>query len=383
MVIMDQLPLVMPVEIETAETVPVQIEKHLRRFIATNQWRVGQRLPPARELAESLGVEYKALHKALNRLKTVGLIERAPRRGTFVKSCTETVVIGVLFGPSLLEESAHSCRAFLQVLQEQVETQEGGDRYRCRAYDGLAGVRSGPAPVRPRSAEQLVADFKNYSFRGVIWISLPEPRFPFIPGLDQLPSARWDETKISDGEYDHYHFGYESMRFLAQKGRKRILLFRTTGQTTGKTADLDGVFAAAQECGLPRPQVEPIRFVHRGARMARKVYQQALTLFRAWPRRGGERPDALLVEDDIMMRAIARALHDTGWRVPDDLLVLCRTNEEVVLDYGFSIIRYDLPCAAAARVLLDVLGQRLRGESPRDLPRKVRGRIKEADPLYE
>jgi GntR family transcriptional regulator len=64
--------------------VPVwaQIEDHLAARIA--QLRVGDRLPPERELAEQLDVSRGTVRQALDALAARGLIERGVGRGTFV-----------------------------------------------------------------------------------------------------------------------------------------------------------------------------------------------------------------------------------------------------------------------------------------------------------
>jgi GntR family transcriptional regulator len=61
-----------------------QIEDQLAARIASGELAAGERLPPERELAESLGVSRMTVRQALTSLAGRGLVERGVGRGTFV-----------------------------------------------------------------------------------------------------------------------------------------------------------------------------------------------------------------------------------------------------------------------------------------------------------
>jgi GntR family transcriptional regulator len=61
-----------------------QIEDQLAARIASGELPGGERLPPERELAESLGVSRMTVRQALSSLAARGLVERGVGRGTFV-----------------------------------------------------------------------------------------------------------------------------------------------------------------------------------------------------------------------------------------------------------------------------------------------------------
>jgi GntR family transcriptional regulator len=61
-----------------------QIEDQLAARIASGELAAGERLPPERELAESLGVSRMTVRQALTSLASRGLVERGVGRGTFV-----------------------------------------------------------------------------------------------------------------------------------------------------------------------------------------------------------------------------------------------------------------------------------------------------------
>lgn len=60
------------------------VARHVRRSIEHGEFRRLDRLPPSRQLAESLGVARNTLRDALQRLEREGLLETRPGSGTYV-----------------------------------------------------------------------------------------------------------------------------------------------------------------------------------------------------------------------------------------------------------------------------------------------------------
>ncbi len=61
-----------------------QIELQVRSAIGEGSLTAGERLPPARELAEDIGVNVHTVLRAYGALRDAGLIELRPRRGAVV-----------------------------------------------------------------------------------------------------------------------------------------------------------------------------------------------------------------------------------------------------------------------------------------------------------
>jgi DNA-binding GntR family transcriptional regulator len=62
-----------------------QIEAQLAQRIESGGLQAGERLPPERELARSLGVSRMTVRQALGALAERGLVDRGVGRGTFVR----------------------------------------------------------------------------------------------------------------------------------------------------------------------------------------------------------------------------------------------------------------------------------------------------------
>ena len=80
----------MLIRIDPADPRPLygQIELQVRAAIGDGSLPPGERLPPARELAEDIGVNVHTVLRAYGSLRDAGLIELRPRRGAVVSAAS-------------------------------------------------------------------------------------------------------------------------------------------------------------------------------------------------------------------------------------------------------------------------------------------------------
>lgn len=74
------------------ERVADKVANQLKQAISQGLLRVGDRLPPERELAEKMGVSRPSVREALQKLEVVGLVQTVHGGGTIVKNITEQEV---------------------------------------------------------------------------------------------------------------------------------------------------------------------------------------------------------------------------------------------------------------------------------------------------
>ncbi|MBI4027864.1 MAG: GntR family transcriptional regulator [Verrucomicrobia bacterium] len=360
--------------IQPVETVDLQIERHLRTQIQKGELESGARLPPTGELSRQWHVGRTTISKAMARLTAEGLIERKPKHGTFVTSRTDKAVIGVLMGTSLGDETAHFFRAVVKAIHRQMNERT----WTCRVYDGFTPIEDIEQTVA-HLRQRLASDLRNYAFKGILDLGSQARRLKELRIDTKLPMASlYAEGSHSDLVFDMYRFGQESVNFLAEAGRKRMVYLRGDISKEGK--DLEGVRDAVRQRNLPTPRIEPLYGVG-GYALEKEAFQKISHLFQEWDAQQNRHnaPDALMVSDDIAMRGVALALARHGVVVPEKLLVLTLANEGVDLHYGIPVVRYEYSPAEIARELVALLLKRVLKQPVPPLPIAIRGRIRVED----
>src|SRR5262249_21615119 len=75
----------MPLQLVEVQRLYEQVAEQIGNLIHAGEFRVGDRLPPERELAKTLGVSRPVVREAMIALEIAGLVEVRGGAGTFVK----------------------------------------------------------------------------------------------------------------------------------------------------------------------------------------------------------------------------------------------------------------------------------------------------------
>lgn len=364
-------------EAENADPAHLQIGRHFHRLIERGDLPPGTRLPTNPELARQFRVSQTVVQRALSRLTTAGLLERKPGRGTYVRSKEDKAVIATLVGPHLSDESAYFYRAMHRALQAEV----GEFNWTCWVYDGLLDKTPSGEEINRAAYTQLAKDSHNYNFKALLGFHLGNIASAPMPEIDPLPRAFWGHCpSIIDLGLDKPHFVHASVEYLVKRGCRRIA-YLSTGLRDDRDADQarqDKAFLEALAAfGAEAIQPAPSLLGRLPSGYEPEIHQAMLQLCRNWLRApGNQRPDAILVDDDIVMRPVALALIQAGVRVPDERVVVTLANDQVRLYYGIPVVRYEISTREIARKLLSLLWKRIASEPLPELPLLIRGRIR-------
>ncbi|MDD2710163.1 MAG: GntR family transcriptional regulator [Verrucomicrobiae bacterium] len=368
-------------EIRTADPVYVQIERFLRRQILTGRIGPSEQLPSTNELVRQLQVNRASVIKAMAHLRAEGLIDRKPKRGTFVKSSVDRSVIGVLIGENLSDETSYFQRAVCKHLREELMSMQ--DRYwTYRVYDGLFGLDAQTDFRQSPMFQNLSADLRNYPFKGMIQVlgGLSGTQASYL--AFNLPTVRLGppyQGTSPEVIMDYYRFGRESVEFAVRRGLRKIFYLRAIYEVSGKTVDLDGVDDAVRALKLGAVETRQLHpAMIGGPHLEQAGYEQARALVEEWNARGENGwPEVLLISDDIAARGVARSLADHGGEAARKLMVLVMANKEIVHHYLVPVMRYEFSIKRVAHELLDVLWKRIVGEPLPDLPVKIEGNLRQ------
>jgi LacI family transcriptional regulator len=218
--------------------------------------------------------------------------------------------------------------------------------------------------LNPHQAKypEFVADVQEGRLRGVIvlafsmageWLEALRAR--------QLPMVHLDYAPHPGCvSLDYAALVRRAVEHLRRRGCRRLALVGYGGGRLGGTAVQDQCAAVFREAvaaaGLPvydewiRTDLLPTD-TGSGWEEFREVWTAH-----------AEKPDGVLVSDDVLAPDVARAIRELGIRVPDQLTVVTHANRGVPLALPFAAPRLEFDPAAVAAALVRLMVGRLRGE---------------------
>ena len=290
----------------------IEVERELRRRIASARHRPGTRLPPERELADSLGCSRGTVAKALAALVAEGLVERRHGAGTFVaerlpsKTAAEKSARngGVFTFLSPMEDSRalNSRNKVLDGMHEVLGAARhhvGIDFYKnaseCAAcLKRLREARIAGLVLWPTPGEEVAREAARLMASGVPVVMIDT----FLPGFEC-------DYVVSD----NIAGAAGMVRFLAGLGHREICYFTSRPDRSSLVDRLAGFLKGMVMEGLPFS--------------AENVAQTNGNLERvlASVLRRKKRPTAIFASNDMKAIAIMDALRGAGVRVPEDVSV--------------------------------------------------------------
>lgn len=326
----------------------LSLAKSLQKDIETGRYAIGGKIPSERDLAKKIKASHLTVRQGVDVLVKMGLVRREPGSGTYVNAIKADPIIGILFGPSLVEESAHFYRALLGALEAEI----AGSPYTCRSYDGLNRTDVGEVE-NSLPYQQLLRDSRNHPVKGFIQISLNDARWNELSPLKGIPRSTHGEAS-RDILIDYSFFGRDALEYVVQNQRRKVVYLRSFLNSQN---DLAGCGDTAKRLGVPMPKVVQIESEQNLDLVAHDL---VCAMAMEWSR-DGSHPDALIVSDDIATRGVAIALIKAGLKVPSDVLLVTLASEGINHHYGVDAVRYVTSPSKIARELMRVLEKKIMG----------------------
>ena len=192
-------------EAVTSRPLQIQIADHLARRIISGELPDGARLPSTLELAEIYHVTPVTIHKSLRHLVERQLIERMPRRGTFVRSRERVNVIGLAFGKNPF---LHQSLLYSQLL-DQFQRQTPERDLNLKVYFDF------------QSGSRALFDLEQDLARGEVKAVVASNRSPRLTRfLDDHPGLTWLEPV----SLDQRGTVSRGVQYLIERGYRKILV---------------------------------------------------------------------------------------------------------------------------------------------------------------
>jgi DNA-binding LacI/PurR family transcriptional regulator len=323
----------------------------------------GERLATIAVLSARFGVSTNTVRSALTILQQEGLVELRHGSGTYVRQPPPVVKHMALIAEiDLLHPTvSYFFREMFRQLRELLLA-AGHD---VRLYSGTS-IPGSNEPYSTVAGRHLVADLDRVSAVAAFlmmpdepWIAPVRARgIPIVSNVSELGPA------VNSNREEMIR---QAVRAQAQSGRRKIGLInwgstRLLPDPVQDRSFLDLFARSAAESGV-ETQPEWLISVNDPG-----VASAGWEAFRDLWRASREKPDGLVVTDDLILPGVFEALRSCGVRVPEQLLLASHFNEGSPLPLPYPVIKIEYSPAEHARAMADLLLAALRGEPAPSAP---------------
>ncbi len=331
----------------------------IRREIA-GCCKVGDCLPPEASLSKRFGVSLITLREAVSILCHEGWLERKQGSGVYVLDRSRRQWVGILTTLDLApaRPPRHWMR-MIQTFQERLWSQG----YRCRVYLG----RNQSADQRTAPPEFL-SDVAEGRLCGVLAAATPPDSAWMKPLMEQhvpvVGGVSYAYGVDPGGQRSVVRMG---VQHLHEIGCRRIALIGADSERTRPAGQppLAGILEAEL-------QAEGLPFFPAWCRTELRATQEGggWEVFRDLWRARADKPDGLVVTDEVLFQDACLALLNMRIRVPEDLHVVAHASRGAAVSAPFPVARIESDSEAEALGMADLLIRLMRNEPP-DQPRVV------------
>ncbi len=321
------------------------------------QSKPGDKLEGERDLAARFGVSVGTLREALRSLAQEGLLTRRHGSGTFVSDRSGDQHVGILI--ELEVSHPRASRFHLRAGQELKDylLAHGvpARLYLGRTQPGSVSLQvTCPEFRHELAAGRLSAVATIVAPWGREWLASIEKQGLPVVGL-------WTDTLPCRVDLDYPGMVAQGTRYLMEHGRHKLALLgwgdRTQTQTFRRVMEAAGIRSReAWICSELNPSLPGAGWEE----------------FREMWVSGAEKPDGLLVLDDMLFDDVKTAILEMGIRVPEQLTVVTHANKGAGLTAPFPFARAEFDPDKSARELGGLLLKLIRKE-PVDSPVVTQG----------
>lgn len=322
--------------------------------IQSGEWKRGDKIPPIDELTEIYPYARMTVYNAVQEAISRGYLEARRGVGTFVSEKQGTSCIGLVFGEDVLHTQETPVAS---MMCRELRLYLGRMGQGVKLY--VEQDRNGKAQL----PEDLKVDLRTHRIVGLI--SAASRAESLLKEWPEWSSLRIPHVDINDHNF-HSHaviFDAEALLDIAL----RYIRMQNKNKVGVIGLDPESIDSAKQKLALSGMTTcdawMPV-CTYKGNLAEKSGHEAMLEL---WGAR--EKPEAVVVMDDIMAKGVCQAALHHGLKIPDDLLLITHSNRDsgVFYPYPLPCIEFDIAeCArCAGELLLDAIAQP-------DLPRQTR-----------
>ena len=340
-------------------TIHEQLVEILRKEIRA-KYKVGDRIPSLSQLAKRFGISPLTARIAVVSLTEEGLIERRPGSGCYVVDRRQGKPMGVYVAFDVFQPQVSF---FFRKLTGQLRAEL--EQHGCRVQFYVEKTMPGAETNAP--CLEFVEDIQTGRLAGAAVIGLwPMPWWTGPVEKAQIPVVG---IKFNDEPLPCYQHAVvlnypamvaDAIRHILQAGRRRIAILGWQSGRNGlqwfddhapvarQLLDAQGVALRSEWI---RGDLHP-NMIGAGWEEFREIWGAHV-----------EKPDALVVCDDILFRDVIPAIMELGIRVPEELLVITHANKGSNIVCPFPVVRLEYDPDRVAKTMAELLIKVVRGEA--------------------
>jgi DNA-binding LacI/PurR family transcriptional regulator len=324
-----------------------EITEHLRNLISHGDLEPGTRLPSIKIMAKQWHTNYFTVQSALTPLANEGLIERTPRRGTFVRTRSSKLsAVACYFGSNFWNNAEG---AFYQKAYAAIQSLAHRRSIRCELF-----IDNRPVREQFHELPELVKAAQNREIQGVIGMMLNSEDSVWLKRLN-VPLALMQDVGVHQREEEIFALVLDR---LAADGCRTVGILRR-----GNVASCELFQQMARARGMKTDPtwcpLVPDNWNQGGERFAYQAFKEM------WARQ--ERPEGLYVEADWDCRGAVTAMLELGVRVPQNLKLVLYRNSSVTYVCPWHVPAIVLDTDEVAAVFIDYIEAQHRAQRL-DLP---------------
>ena len=326
-----------------------EIAAVLRQEI-TRSRRAGDRLDSEAKLAQRFSVSGVTIREALLALTKDGLIQRRHGSGTYVKERVDDRHVAVLIELDI--SHPRISYVYLRVPQ-QVRRVLERNGYRVKLYVGQVSPTERPSePTYP----DFIEDVLQEKIRGVVVIATrPHPSWIEPLRRQSVPVVGHPLEYSHVVNVDMENLVRLAVERLIEAGRRKLAWLGWSPPWFPSTT-LPVFKQSLQQHGVPVHEEWISVGLHPSAPGAGWEEFREIWTARA------EKPDGLIVADDVLFRDAAAAILDVGVRVPEQLMVITHANKGSGMLCPFPVARMEIDPDEYAEAMGQMLIGLMKGE---------------------
>ncbi|MCG3148681.1 MAG: HTH-type transcriptional repressor PurR [Verrucomicrobiae bacterium] len=340
-----------------SSTIHEQLEAILKKEI-NDKLQPGDRIESVSQLAKRFGISPLTVRIALATLSQEGLIERRPGSGCYVLDHKTDKPVGLYVAFDVLQpQVSHFFRQLVGQLRSTLESAG----WRLQLYID----RNLPHEEFTGYCPGFLEDIQNQRLAGLVAIGLwPMPGWTPLVEKHKIPVVGVEFDTTNHRAYQHaVVLDYPAMvtdaiRYILQTGRRRIAIL---SWSAGKQWFTDHASVVRQLLEEHQVELRPHWIsgdLH--PNMIGAGWEEFREIWAAYP----EKPDALLVCDDLLFRDVVPAIMELGIQVPDQLLIVTHANKGASVHCPFPVVRMEYDPDAVAATMAEMLVKLMQGERP-------------------